>query len=395
MTETVSTIQWSLEVSLNGVELTDMLDAPEFYETEPPEPATSPPPEPSPPAKSASKRASLVAKAKTRVRRGSGAEKPAAEPELPPCAYVCVHWADEALSALPPLRASDTVAIQLWAATGGAARVACGAFGATLPGTLPTEAPTAGGRRGSAGGGRRGSDSGATSPKGDGEPLAPPADGTMRLSQALDGGGWRLSGVDDDGRRQLLDLEPPRAGGAKGSLAARCRSIELRVPVPLLCAACGLGADGARAHQPASEAVAEEADDPDMLVRDLDTGAMISADSMVLNRDTGEMFTPSQLASRVPKALDPHMLRAPPALARAPRVVSLSIDGAAVVGETLRAHVTLDGATSHRLTWRRLWRDGETPPDGGGGGGGGEAAAARGRAARFPPNVEKCVRRNQ
>ena len=108
-----------------------------------------------------------------------------------------------------------------------------------------------------------------------------------------------------------------------------------------------------------------------MLVRDLDTGAMISADSMVLNRDTGEMFTPSQLASRVPKALDPHMLRAPPALARAPRVVSLSIDGAAVVGETLRAHVTLDGATSHRLTWRRLWRDGETPPDGGGG----EAAA--------------------
>ena len=161
MTETVSTIQWSLEVSLNGVELTDMLDAPEFYETEPPERATSPPPEPSPPAKSASKRASLVAKAKTRVRRGSGAEKPAAEPELPPCAYVCVHWADEALSALPPLRASDTVAIQLWAATGGAARVACGAFGATLPGTLPTEAPTAGGRRGStladpcAAGGRR------------------------------------------------------------------------------------------------------------------------------------------------------------------------------------------------------------------------------------------------
>ena len=147
MTETVSTIQWSFEVSLNGVELTDMLDAPEFYETEPPESAPESPKEEQPPPKS--KRASLVAKAKTRVRRGSGAEKPAAEPELPPCAYVCVHWADEALSALPPLRASDTVAIQLWAATGGAARVAGGAFGATLPGTLPTEAPTAGGRRGS------------------------------------------------------------------------------------------------------------------------------------------------------------------------------------------------------------------------------------------------------
>ena len=83
----------------------------------------------------------------------------------------------------------------------------------------------------------------------------------MRLSQALDGGGWRLSGVDDDGRRQLLDLEPPRAGGA-GSLAARCRSIELRVPVPLLCAACGLAADGARAHQPASEAAARRRTTP-------------------------------------------------------------------------------------------------------------------------------------
>ena len=58
-----ATVLWSVELSLNGVDLTDLLEPPELSETEPPEPSA---PSPPPPSQPASKRGSLVAKTKTR-----------------------------------------------------------------------------------------------------------------------------------------------------------------------------------------------------------------------------------------------------------------------------------------------------------------------------------------
>ena len=93
--------------------------------------------------------------------------------------------------------------------------------------------------------------------------------------------------------------------------------------------------------------------DASLLIRDLDSGQMVSMATMVRNQDTGELIPERELEARVPAGVSPTLLRGPMQLPREPRALALTLEGEAVCGATLRVSASFKDASSHYSLWRR------------------------------------------